>query len=161
MKMQKELCTIREANARIKSVGYKMFLTGFAAGVVLTLMFIFITSCTPLPAQDTVPVTIVAEDTTFRPDLYYYVDDAYTDDIDSTKISNHYNQSIPGWDIDGTLFDLRFDRIEVKYKIETTLGRAWYTIEGYTRQEIWHDGQMFVTDSDSIWFQGKGQFKNK
>lgn len=129
--------------------------------ILVFILIAILTSCTPLPAQDTLSVTIVAEDTTFRPDLYYYVDDAYTDDIDSTKISNHYNQEIPGWDIDGQLYDLRFDRIDPKYVVQTTLTREWYTIEMAARQEIWQDGQMYVIDSGTIYFQGKGQFKDK
>lgn len=131
---------------------------GAALAMLLTILF----HSFDAKAQDTVPVTIVAEDITFRPDIWYYVDDAYdTNSIDSTKISNHYNQEIPGWDIDGTLYDLRFNRIDPKYVIETTLMREWKTIEGTTRQEIWYDGQMYVIDSGTIYFQQPGHFKNK
>ena len=49
--------------------------------------------------------------------MYYWTEDAYGDDIDSSKISNEYYQEVPGWEIDGKYYDWRFNLLESKYVV--------------------------------------------
>jgi hypothetical protein len=126
--------------------------------IVAVILFIFLSLTAK--SQDTASVTIAIEDTTFHPDLYYWVEDAYTDDIDSSKISNEYYQEVPGWEIDGMYYDWRFQPFEGKYKVLNSWPRPWETVQDNARQEMRHDGQDFVIyNSRKIYFQQPGYSK--
>jgi len=113
-------------------------------------------------AQDTIPVTIHATDTTYRPDLWYYVEDPDDSTIfDSNNISNEYREVIPGWMVNGQVVTLRFEPLEPKYKILNIEGREWYTLTGETRQEISEPGSTTTIYSEEIYFQQPGHFKNE
>jgi hypothetical protein len=116
-------------------------------------IFIAILTSDSTQAQDTASVTIAIQDTTYRPDMYYWTEDAYTDDIDSSKISNEYYQQVPGWEIDGEYYDLRFHPFESKYVVLNSWPREWKTIEGNSRQEIRRDGEVITIFSKEIYFQ--------
>ena len=109
-------------------------------------------------AQDTIPITIHATDTTYRPDLWYYVEGAYNEP--DSAISNEYREVIPGWMVDGKVVTLRFDLLPPNYVILNIESREYYTLTG-TRQEIEEPGSVTTIYSEQIYFQQPGHFKTK
>lgn len=81
---------------------------------ILVMIFLLISSL--CFGQDTIPVYIYADDTTYRPDLWYPVQDAYGDTT-ITRWSNEYYTTLWGWEIEGDFYAMDFQPLDPKYRV--------------------------------------------
>jgi hypothetical protein len=126
--------------------------------VLLTILLVLLTPCAA-QVQDTIPVTISIDDTTYRPDIYYYIEGAYGEP--DSEISNAYHEIVPGWMVDGQIVTLRFEPLPPNYIILNIGKRRYYTLTYDPRQEIQEPGSTTIIYSEQIYFQQPGHFKNK
>jgi len=125
---------------------------------LLAILILISSLCAGQDRQDTIPVYIYADDTTFRPDIWYPVADAYGDTT-ITRWSNEYYTTLWGWQVGDTYLDMAYQPLEPKYKVlnsqireKDLLGRALQPLS----EEIVSGGDTtIVQNPERLWFQGK------
>ncbi|MFA6973980.1 MAG: hypothetical protein WC238_04575 [Parcubacteria group bacterium] len=109
--------------------------------------------CCIVMAQDTIPVYIFADDTTYRPDIWYQVQDV-NGDTTNIHYSNEYFQTIWGWQVDSAYLDLSFQPLDPKFKVLSSDFRA--ETLGHSIEEITEGGDTtLILHPEVLYFQGE------
>jgi len=115
--------------------------------------------CAGQDRQDTIPVYIFADDTTYRPDIWYQVEDPEGDSSRNVHYSNEYYTTLWGWQVGDAYLDMAYQPLEPKYKVlnsqireKDLLGMA---LQPPSEEIVVNGDTTIVQNPERLWFQGE------